>query len=306
MFTKIQAKMTKGLNETVETSNPVLMGCVSHGYEKDVEYMWDLLHCSAAKKKWTVFEVDSIFKSRSHSASLFRSLEEFCCFIINDPRLLFYSDPAKQLVSAYFPWKFLDPSECCPPGVTDSTDLNNVQPGRIGNYKIWLMNMASFSHVRVLDSTAPMDITELKQFPVLPLRIVENGENGAFCTVFLPAFLGNAEIALSNSCRAHLLGKLLFGSSYRAGGKYDLVLFGYWFAVPLAMVKQAGMFGRCFVRTCRWFERPNLDADYTCVDAQISISLTACLLNTSTNKFSFTQTPTCGKLNLSSKPNADP
>ena len=96
MFTKIQAKMTKGLNETVETSNPVLMGCVSHGYEKDVEYMWDLLHCSAAKKKWTVFEVDSIFKSRSHSASLFRSLEEFCCFFINDPRLLFYSDGLVQ------------------------------------------------------------------------------------------------------------------------------------------------------------------------------------------------------------------
>jgi hypothetical protein len=38
-------------------------------------------------------------------------------------------------------------------------------------------------------------------------------------------------------CKVHNLGKLLFGSSYRRAGKFDLDLAGYEFAVPSVMVK---------------------------------------------------------------------
>ena len=151
----------------------------------------------------------------------------------------------------------------------------------------------------MLNSTGNMDVSELKQFPVLPLRFVENGENGGFVSVFVPAFLGSAEIELSECCESYVLGKLLFGSSYRLGGKFDVLLTGYWFAVPSSMVKQDNTTGRFFFRTCRWFERSNLDADNCCVDAQVTLSLTPSILQTGTEKFLFPQIPTAGKLNLS-------
>ena len=306
MFAKIQGKLTQGLKNTVDTATVSMIPCQARGYCKDVEYLWDLVHCEAVTKVWTIFEPDSEFKSRTHSATLFRSLEEYCTFVLCDPRLIFYSDPPKQLSSAFFPWKRFDPSVICPPGVQDATDLNNVQASRVANYQLWLQKMQSCSQIRVLKSTSNMDVSELKQFPVLPLRMVANGDNGSFVTVFIPASLGSAEMQLTTDCKTYLLGKLLFGSSYRAGGKFDLLLCGYWCAVPSSMVKQDTSTGRFFFRTCRWFERPNIGADHCCVDAQVTLSLTPCMLNNATSTFSFPQVPTVGKLNLSSQRNAHP
>ena len=97
MFAKIQSKLTKGLEITLATSTAAMIPCVARGYWKDVEFLWDLVHVEAVTKVWTVFDEDSEFKTRTHSATLFRSLEEYCAFILNDHRLLYQCDPEKKI-----------------------------------------------------------------------------------------------------------------------------------------------------------------------------------------------------------------
>ena len=51
------------------------------------------------------------------------------------------------MVAAFLPWKRLDPTAICPPGVVDPTDVNNLQASRVANYSLWLQNMKNFRHM---------------------------------------------------------------------------------------------------------------------------------------------------------------
>ena len=250
--------------------------------------------------------------SRSHSATLFRTLEEYTVWARFDPCLVFHSQPQvdRVILSCFLPWKRFDPSFICPDGVTDAADVTGSHAARIGTYQVWLMNMhQQFQHVRVLETTSAMDVSELRQLPVLPLRIVKGNFGLAFVTaVFVSACWGREETQSGPGCKQYNLGKLVFGPKYRTGEKFDVLLDGYWFAVPSIMVKQDTSAGMFFLRTCRIFNWPNIDCDpfECCVDASLSLSAKTSLLDTASSVFSFTQIPAFCKFHLSNKAYAHP
>lgn len=273
---------------------------VIRGHPSDIERLWNCLNPndSCITKKWC-FEIPDVeVSTRKHSATIFRSAEQWVHFVQYDRRLIYAQNDQKA--SFYLPLKRLDLSLICPPGTYDPTNLLGSHETKIVNYQVWCDDMATENpEIRILQSCNNADIQNLRQLAVFPIQIV-HAQNASYQTVFVPAFEGRESARYG--CKSYTLGSLLFGF-YEIGNGFDLSLRGYLFAIPINMVK-AETSEPFFLRTCRHFKKLNPDSDSLIpLDGNATFYLKPYVLNKRTSKLNVTHAETAGLFNLSTQQN---
>ena len=200
------------------------------GHPDNVKKMWEFVckndkACILKKFVFVVPEEGALVK-RKHSATEFRTAEQYLRFIRFDHRLVFSCGIDNSIVSFFVPLKRLDFSEICPPGVHDDTNIIDNLLAKQADYNLWVQDMKQkFPNIRVLKKCNSR--YDLKQLAIFPMQVVYSG-NSSFQSVFIPAF-SSREVG-RGSCRNYRLGELFFGPGYRFGDGFDVVVRGYWFA----------------------------------------------------------------------------
>lgn len=206
-------------------------------HPEEAARLWQYVPAESVRKEWE-FHFDGT-KSRMHSATEFKCLSHFIHFVNKDHRLLFNVELGNPIAVVNFPLKRATAVHVVPPGTLDDTGAVIHLPNKIAAYQVWAMNMKTqYPDVTILESVNEMDITHLHQLAIYPLRYC-NGQQGneSFVEVFVPGYKNKQENREVLHCKGYRLGTLMYGSSYKAGGSADFLVYGYVFAIPVLLLK---------------------------------------------------------------------
>ena len=88
-----------------------------------------------------------------------------------------------------------------------------------------------------------------------------------------------------NYCSVHILGRMMFGESYRLGGDFDLRLIGYFFAVPKTMLKAVSA-EPFFLRCCGSFRKVNWSSNQPVpFEGRVTMNLSPVLIRNYNKQF---------------------
>ena len=130
----------------------------------------------------------------------------------------------------------------------------------------------------ILTAVSNMDVADLATYMVFPLKKVAGTSNmDSYVTVFVPAFRPAEELRTELGCRSYMLGTLVFGSAYQAGGDFDHLVIGYNFTIPSVMLKTETT-EPFIVCTCRTFRCGNRGGNPRPVDGSVVFYMKPSLL----------------------------
>ena len=213
----------------------------------------------AQSKNWSIALSVEAPVAWTYRASEFTTAEQFAKFVNFDHRLVLCSIPTNVFTVLNVPRKRFEFEEIAPPSLVDSTSTVANWGDLQANYTLWVNFMkVHHSGIPVLEDVFPgITATYLKQVAVFPMRdFAGDGKWNSFVLVFIPAFNPMFEKEHRNYCSVHILGRMMFGESYRLGGDFDLRLIGYFFAVPKTMLKAVSA-EPFFLRCCGSFRKVN-------------------------------------------------
>ena len=261
LFNKVHIALASHLEDCTNQVTLQTSACrlVTRAHPAQVMKLWEFVHPESILKFWN-FEVTGL--SRTHSATLMKCLQHYVAFVNKDWRLVLLSETGKALGALYAPLHRFDGSDILPVGSQDATGAVLNLVNKTASYEVWLATMRNqFPAVPVLESVTALDISQLSQMAVFPMRIRRGtGNLDSFTLVFVPAFRPVEENREIFGCKKYTLGFMVFGCSYEQGGGFDETFTGYFFAVPSCMVKSDSN-EPFFFRTCRTFKFLNRDSN---------------------------------------------
>ena len=301
LFNKIHSSIVQHLEECVDllpNVQPNALRIVTRAPPMQVVKLWQFVHPASIQKTWN-FEVEQV--SRSHSATLMKCLSHYVAFVNKDPRLVVFSEPGNAIGVLNAPLHRFDTGDIAPVGSVDNSGAVQNMPNKIGSYQVWVGTMkVQFPDVPILESLNSIDITEVIQWAVFPMRIRKGtGNMDSFTMVFIPAFRPLEENREILQCKRFRIGTMLWGSWYIPGGGFDETFTGYMLAVPSCMVKAQTNEPFLF-RTCRTFKKLNRNSAQTIsMEATVTLSMKPQIYLRSNKQFLCTHAPaTANKFNV--------
>jgi len=187
IFMKIHSRIAHHLADVCEAKEESkILKFVTRAHPLDVSKLWSYVHPDKITKEWSVVSDELLKQTRSHSATEFRSAEQFVYFVKRDNRLIWYHSPTKPLVSFFLPMKRFDPSSMCPEGLIDETNILGNQADKIAAYNIWLADVSNkYGNMKFLSSLNNVNIGDLRQLAVFPLKVVYD-RNLSFAQFLFP------------------------------------------------------------------------------------------------------------------------